>query len=161
MFEFEEKVQNLLDKFSEESLLGIEGNTIKFGNEEKNGSSSLEFDRKFLVDNYMLEKITEPSFNSKGLLINYENSKDVVGFFSDIGIRATVSKDTEEKIDLGGEERIEISKTLDNKPYFSISRDMWGTYFKDEKEFPIKVTEHWKIINNTVSDRIRDISIDV
>jgi len=161
MFEFEEKVQNLLDKFSEETLLGIEGNTIKFGNEEKNGSSSLEFDRKFLVDNYMLEKITEPSFNSKGFVINYENAKDVVGFFSDIGIRATVSKDTEEKIDLGGEERIEISKTLDDKPYFSISRDMFGTYFKDNKEFPIRVTEHWKVKDNVISERMRDISIDV
>jgi hypothetical protein len=161
MFEFEEKIQNLLDKFSEESLLGIEGNTIKFGNEEKNGSSSLEFDRKFLVDNYMLEKIAEPSFTSKGFVINYENAKDVVGFFSDIGIRATVSKDTEEKIDLGGEERIEISKTLDDKPYFSISRDMFGTYFKDNKEFPIRVTEHWKVKDNVISERMRDISIDV
>lgn len=161
MFEFEEKIQNLLDKFSEESLLGIEGNTIKFGNEEKNGSSSLEFDRKFLVDNYMLEKIAEPSFNSKGFVIDYENTKDVVGFFSDIGIRATVSKDTEEKIDLGGEERIEISKTLDDKPYFSISRDMFGTYFKDNKEFPIRVTEHWKVKDNVISERMRDISIDV
>jgi len=161
MFEFEEKIQNLLDKFSEESLLGIEGNTIKFGNEEKNGSSSLEFDRKFLVDNYMLEKIPELSFNSKGFVIDYENTKDVVGFFSDIGIRATVSKDTEEKIDLGGEERIEISKTLDDKPYFSISRDMFGTYFKDNKEFPIRVTEHWKVKDNVISERMRDISIDV
>jgi hypothetical protein len=161
MFEFEEKIQNLLDKFSEESLLGIESNTIKFGNEEKNGSSSLEFDRKFLVDNYMLEKIAEPSFNSKGFVIDYENTKDVVGFFSDIGIRATVSKDTEEKIDLGGEERIEISKTLDDKPYFSISRDMFGTYFKDNKEFPIRVTEHWKVKDNVISERMRDISIDV
>jgi hypothetical protein len=158
MFEFEEKIQNLLEKFTENTLLGIEGNTIKFGNEEKNGSSSLEFDRKFLVDNYMLEKIPEPSFNSEGFVINYENAKDVVGFFSDIGIRAT---NAEEKIDLGGEERIEISKTLDDKPYFSISRDMWGTYFKDDKEFPIKVTEHWKVINNTVSDKIREINIDI
>jgi hypothetical protein len=161
MFEFEEKIQNLLDKFSEESLLGIESNTIKFGNEEKNGSSSLEFDRKFLVDNYMLEKIPELSFNSKGFVIDYENTRDVIGFFSDIGIRATVSKDTKEKIDLGGEERIEISKTLDDKPYFSISRDMFGTYFKDNKEFPIRVTEHWKVKDNVISERMRDISIDV
>jgi len=160
MFEFEQKVQNLLDRFGDDTPIGIEDGVIKFKVEEQTDGGAIVVDRKFLVDDQLLEYLSELPINSKGLTINYDSTRDVVVLYSNIGVIATSSRDVEEKIDLGGEERIEIFKTLDNKPYYSITRDIFGTYTRDKQSVPIRVTEYLKVKDKQLSDRIREIVID-
>jgi hypothetical protein len=160
MFEFEQRVQSLLDRFGDDTQVGIEdGGVIRFKVEEKTDGGTMVVDRKFLVDDQLLKYLSELPINVEGFTIN-ESARDVVVLYSNIGVIATSSRDVDEKLDLGGEERIEIFKTLDNKPYYSITRDIFGTYTRDKQSVPIRVTEHLKVKDKQLSDRIREIVID-